>query len=445
MSKILIVTVGGSPQPILTAIADYTPDRVLFICSGGSSSSAKQVTGEGKPCTFRFGDGTSEQRPNLITLAGLTDFDESRDLLILEDPDDLAAVYQSIAQSVQDLKKEDGLNRIIADYTGGTKTMSAALVLAATDYDLELSITSSANRSDLIRITTGESSHLSRTASLQIERYCSQILPDLLNSHNYSAILTEVRRIFSQQQLDACDRQRLQRLQALCRGLDAWDCFDHRAAWQALSPYIREPQLQPLVLFLKRVMGSRSQLDSDYDSATGTKGNGYEIVEDLILNAERRAQQQRYDDAVGRLYRALELTAQLRLKLAYQIDTGNVDLGKLPEDIRTEYIERRDRSPKNILQLASTESYRLLKKLPSDPLGQLFAEREQVLLDQLQIRNNSLFAHGFQAIGQSQYQQLKASFVDFIQTAIAQLSPKPSQPSSVAFPCDPQIFLVKPE
>jgi hypothetical protein len=33
-------------------------------------------------------------------------------------------------------------------------------------------------------------------------------------------------------------------------------------------------------------------------------GHGYEIVEDLLLNAERRAMQDRYDDAVGRLYRA---------------------------------------------------------------------------------------------------------------------------------------------
>ena len=189
------------------------------------------------------------------------------------------------------------------------------------------------------------------------------------------------------------------------------------------------------------MLSSRSQLDSAIDPALGTKGHGYEIVEDLLLNADRRAQQQRYDDAVGRLYRALELTAQLRLKLAYQIDTGDVDLAKLPEDLQPEYMVRRDRSPRNILQLASTESYRLLKKLPADPLGQLFAEREQVLLDQLQVRNHSLFAHGFQAISKSQHQQLQTSFVDFIQTAIATLNTTQSQRPPEPFPCDPQLFL----
>ena len=38
------------------------------------------------------------------------------------------------------------------------------------------------------------------------------------------------------------------------------------------------------------------------------------MVEDLLLNAERRAIQGRYEDAIGRIYRAIELIAQIRLK-----------------------------------------------------------------------------------------------------------------------------------
>ena len=44
------------------------------------------------------------------------------------------------------------------------------------------------------------------------------------------------------------------------------------------------------------------------------KSSGYEKVGDLLRNAERRAAQSRFDDAVARLYRALELFAQLRLR-----------------------------------------------------------------------------------------------------------------------------------
>jgi hypothetical protein len=47
MPKILLVTVGGSFQPIVTAIGTLSPDRVIFICSDGDKGSKSQVIGEG--------------------------------------------------------------------------------------------------------------------------------------------------------------------------------------------------------------------------------------------------------------------------------------------------------------------------------------------------------------------------------------------------------------
>ncbi|MDB9309098.1 hypothetical protein PN471_10700 [Aphanizomenon sp. CS-733/32] len=83
---------------------------------------------------------------------------------------------------------------------------------------------------------------------------------------------------------------------------------------------MKNPEIRNLALFLKCVINSRGQIDEKFDSSNGTEGHGYEIVQDLILNAERRATQQRYDDAVGRLYRALELLAQIRLLKAFDND-----------------------------------------------------------------------------------------------------------------------------
>jgi hypothetical protein len=38
MDTILFITVGGSPSPIITAVETLKPERVIFICSGGSLS-----------------------------------------------------------------------------------------------------------------------------------------------------------------------------------------------------------------------------------------------------------------------------------------------------------------------------------------------------------------------------------------------------------------------
>jgi len=39
MQKILLITVGGSHQPIITSIQELKPDRVVFICSDDSNGS----------------------------------------------------------------------------------------------------------------------------------------------------------------------------------------------------------------------------------------------------------------------------------------------------------------------------------------------------------------------------------------------------------------------
>jgi len=63
MPKVLIVTVGGSHQPIVTAISSLQPDRVIFLCSTGNRGSESQVIGKETPCEVRKGT-ESEQLSN---------------------------------------------------------------------------------------------------------------------------------------------------------------------------------------------------------------------------------------------------------------------------------------------------------------------------------------------------------------------------------------------
>lgn len=51
---------------------------------------------------------------------------------------------------------------------------------------------------------------------------------------------------------------------------------------------------------------------------------------ELWANAERRAGQGRYDDAVGRLYRAVELRAQQLVRDAYGVELGQIAPNAFP-------------------------------------------------------------------------------------------------------------------
>jgi hypothetical protein len=156
MPKILLITVGGSFQPIVTAIRSLQPDRVVFIASSGEKGSQSQVIGEGTPCEIRRGAETIAKLPNIPTQVELGDrFHPARDLILIHNPDDLGECYRLPYQCIRNLQKDPD-QEILADYTGGTKTLSAGLVLAAVDCKISLYLTIANTRDNLIRVEQGE-------------------------------------------------------------------------------------------------------------------------------------------------------------------------------------------------------------------------------------------------------------------------------------------------
>lgn len=431
MSTILFVTVGGSPAPIITAIQSLQPDRTIFVCSEGPRGSVSQVLGEGMPCEIRQRGEVVERLPNLPTHLGLAGFDPEADVVALDDPDDLAEAYQRIRERVQAVQQAEPGAQIAADYTGGTKTMSLALGAVALDQGVSLYLTTSAMRENLVRVERGESTSRAATSGVAVERSLSQDLPRFLEQYNYGGAIALLTNLLKVYELSTEQRRRIQELRDLCMGFDAWDRFDHLDAWSLLS--MRMKQIQGHGLALKRVLSSRASIDPDFAATDAIPGHGYELVEDLLRNAQRRAQQQRYDDAVGRLYRALELLVQLRLKLEYGIVTGDVDVNQLPEALREKYVG--DRNPRNgLIQLPLWKSYTLLSELPNDPLGQHFSEQSKYLLDALAVRNHSLFAHGFKPIAATEYQTSGSVIQTFIETALDQLIPSKQRHPFAQFP-----------
>ncbi len=435
MHNILLVTVGGSPAPIITAIQRLEPARVIFICSDGKKGSKSQVTGTGKPCTIRHPDGAEEKIANLPTHLGIADrFDEDHDVVLLDDPDDLAACYRTIARHTRLLPNVDG--NITVDYTGGTKTMSAALALVAIDLGLNLFVTT-AVRKNLVKVTAGEVPLPVSSELINVDRKITFFLPSHLGNYDYTAAVGMLDHLLSTYSLSGEDKRRVQRLHELCKGFDAWDKFDHVTAWVFLENQMDNPHINTYGLFLRRVIGSRAAIDSNFCSGAikPLSGHGFEIVEDLLLNAGRRAHQKRFDDAVGRVYRALELLCQIQLRVCYGIDTGDVDPGKLPDSMHDQLVAAKNPNSGKI-QLGLIRSYRLLSALPDDPIGKRFSGVARKVEGFLRHRNNSLFAHGFTPVSESDYATFKTSIETFIITCIRSAGPDQEQTEPQQFPTD---------
>jgi CRISPR-associated protein (TIGR02710 family) len=134
---------------------------------------------------------------------------------------------------------------------------------------------------------------------------------------------------------------------------------------------------------------------------------------DLLANAQRRAELAcRYDDAVARLYSALESLARYRLEDEHGIANAEVPPEKVPEDVRAAYVDRYLDEEEGTLVLGLDASYRLLAALDDD-LGKRYVDRFHELRQVLDVRNHSRLAHGRNPVRPQVYERLRDLLFDF--------------------------------
>lgn len=391
MKKILILSVGGSPEPIINAIKFYNPDFVYFFCSSGSKGSAVTVDGTGDPC----GDKRKARCPNcgheyylgnpkgkaIVVQTRLSK--DKYQIVGVADPDNLTECYSKLIGLANSIREKHPDAQVIANYTGGTKTMSVAMALVGTmtqEWDLSLN---KGPRLDIIKVRAGDTPVVVNKWQILSEQRLESVRKALAN---YDYALAEA--IVSEcllHPLEAGFQNKLLKIKQICDAFNFWDRFDHKQALELLKPYGKE--FSQYIIVLKRILKQ-------------TKSTGYELVSDLLTNAERKATQERYDDAVARLYRATELFAQIRLEQIRGYKLGKLKLEELDEYLRPEYSKYVREGGRLILGLR--EDYELLYKL-KDPIGEEFKQNESKILDALSYRNSSIFAHGITPLRENDY------------------------------------------
>lgn len=409
-STILVVTVGGASAPIVSAIQAHQPEFVAFIGSKDQvgkpqSGSYMTVDGSGEPCDVRDEQKCPsckarivkrQSKPSIVSQAGLS---PERYQVIQVEPDDLNDAYGAIRDLLADLRRRFPDAMLIGDYTGGTKTMSAALMLAVIERGDATPSLMVGQRSNLQRIDDGtEMATAVDTRSWRVQRSLD-LAADLFDNYDYAAAQHSLEGVIRDIGLTPALRNTIQRRVQICRGFDAWDRFDHAEAHQLLQPFAKELGAHFTALLALSGKG---------------KAVGYEHVFDLVHNAERRAKRGRYDDAVARLYRAVELLAQRRLEINFNQYTGDIDIAALPESVRERYAARRAGDGK--VRLGLQDAYQLLSDL-EDPLGTAFASVRSPLSNALATRNQSILAHGMTPLSAGLYSELRQQFEALLTTA----------------------------
>ncbi len=390
MTTILICTVGGSHQPIVSAIADQCPDFVIFICTGndpatGQQGSASQITGQGMCIKANFGD-VKPTLPSIPVQAGLQP-EQYRVQSTLAD--NLDQIYLDCSNAIQAALTEHPGAKLTADYTGGTKSMSAGLVMAVLEHqEIELRLMIG-GRSDLIKVQDGsEFSALANIEQLRFERLLAPYR-QAWTRYAYSEAEAGLKLITPPHNTDL--RGKYIRFRDLSHAFAEWDNFNHDGAQQILLNYSK--QLGPLAPQLQSIALLNAKKPQLREAAK---------LFDLYLNAQRRAAQGRYDDAIARAYRLIEWTAQWLLKVHCGIETANIDEAAIPEGMTLK--PNRDGQ----LQAGLFDAWQLVKYKTSGAAAQFIKAEENRLRNHLKIRNFSILAHGFEPVKSGNWQIIQA-------------------------------------
>jgi len=398
--KVLILTVGTTREPLEVALSEHAPEGVVFLASQASHPVAAEL---------------------------LRDYGASfrHHTLLLEDAESLLEAYQKALLALRKALEWEA-KAIVADLTGGTKPMAAGLTLALTGRGVVFSYVGGERRDpETGRVLSGhERLRLLEdpTARFGLREWAG--FTRAWNALNLGMALSELESLLSRP-LSPFEARFYRAMQGVVEGLVEWDRFRHQEALNRLSAHL------PVALAVAEAWGHGGKvrvlkgleallphLQSIVEA--GEKPT-FPLLQDLLANAERRAALGRFDDALARLYRALELAveADLQERLGFALKDPKTWPEGFPESLRERVLK-----PRGLMELLEAAFDLDLAFGQRGTLAQrLYGERNR-LQALLQKRHGSILAHGTRPVEREDYERLR----DFLAGLDERLRPLPPWP-----------------
>ncbi len=398
--RVLILTVGHTREPLEVSIGEHTPEGVIFLASQDSQPTVAEVL-------KAWGGGFRHHT------------------LLLEDAESLLEAYQAAQKALRKALEWEA-SAIIADLTGGTKPMAAGLVLALTGRGVTFSYVGGEKRDPITgRVLSGtERLRLLEdpTARLGLREW--QAFTRAWNALNLGVALAELEALL-QRELSPSERRFYEAMRKVVEGLAEWDRFRHRTAWEHLS------QSLPIALAVAeawghgtkvRVLKALEEALPTLKALAEAEGRpSFPLLQDLLANAERRAEVGRYDDALARLYRAIELAveADIHDRLGFLLKDPKTWPEGFPESLRERILK-----PRGLMDLLEAAFDLDLAFGQKGTLAQRLYGEKNRLQALLQKRHESILAHGTRPVERKEYEALR----NFLQGLDERLRPLPPWP-----------------
>ena len=396
----LILTVGGSPEPVILSICAIKSKKIGLICNESRRKSIDRIVKE------------TDLRVSDLVSAGCE-----------VDGSDTIEIYKAIMDFYA---KWNEPKKIALGITGGTKVMSSAAAMAGAILGADIYYVDAKAKNILGKpVPCSEYLHLLDNPYTVFGDFEADKANQLFRRHDYAGAQDVFKKLTEQisgpQKLIIYQAYRL-----LCEVYDAWDNFNVQYASRKLKDLLvhldqwTSTELNDFHKAKSCLEKQKEALDCLSTFVNTNTGAGelpcsgsdrFHFAFTLYHNALRRAEQRKYDLACLLLYRLLEWIGQCRLD-KYKINTDDskhnyAAAGKLcaPEKtedtILDEYIQKHKEECKK-------KGYPVRTSLPTGRIGLvdmyllLYALNDDIVTDfpwgnfmqQIETRNKSIYIHG---------------------------------------------------
>ncbi|MDI6917818.1 MAG: TIGR02710 family CRISPR-associated CARF protein [Thermoplasmatales archaeon] len=335
----------------------------------------------------------TEKSKNTVDLVKpLLNSDYSSEQSFIADENDFEKCYADAKKVLEKLvKKGYSPENITVDFTSGTKAMSSGLVLASVSLECDNISYVYGKRDDIGRVISGTERNMILKPTEVIADGRKKLATLLFNKYQYEGCLSIIENV-KKMTGDEKILGKFNTLETLAKAYSAFDRFDHENAMGYLKKLDEKTEEEMHINTYKNKVLLHKEINS--------KKYSLEQIADLIENAKRRGKEGKFDDAIARMYRVIELLAQFRLWSKHNIDSSDVDIHRIPKEHRGHYEKMRKNGT---ISIGLSKAYSLLKDL-DDNLGKDFSSNPEIL-KVLNWRNYSILAHGTKPINGKQYEE----------------------------------------
>lgn len=388
MAKTAIIgTVGDSIDPLINHINKDNPDLVCFI----------------------YTERTEKQISIIKEKIAAGEFME----IFLDNPNSVDDTFSKSLNVINDLLRQ-GYD-VIGNFTPGTKPMSVGLAMACVEKNCDYEYGYGDRDKE-----TGMSTVYKENVSQEnpYEKYAINQFKRgrwFFNKYQFLASYENFKSAFDELD-DENLKARSDVLIKIVEFYDDWDKFNDENLKSNLESILDEIKYNPSLdyYFKSEIPDFYNQMMKNLEFLN-KKDNLMMYLPDLLNNAQRRIEEGKYDDAVARLYRAMELIGQLQLlkyrivdektfseNKSFRIDVGKLKTKKAYNKISAKFNTQND----YIDRLDLTKDYEMLDLLSGDKKHDL-DKSTQKLLDfyhkirpRVSLRNKSILAHGLRPLNE---------------------------------------------